>query len=1014
MVADKGYLIDPQAASRIKSDMYVDDMLSGGTPKQVQRFVGKKINDSYNGTFSRILGIGNFKVKAFGISGDAETEESELMGSKVLGYDYDLEKDMLSIKFSINLSKKRRSIRSEPDLCYNDIASLRSKTLTKRILLGVTNSFGDFLGISSPFTIRFKVLMRQLFMLEKPLAWDEEIPVECGEAWISLLTETLEAGSLQFHRSTRPFNAIRGIGPTVVGFSDYGDFGFDARVYLRWRIYCSNCSELIKLHLEDYNKELSLPFCSGCLENTGGDHFAARLSLCKARVPPLTGLTVARGEMNGLTLQSRLMLVVILALQKLEAKPVSAVMLCDSKVAISAAKSKRALAPYFQNRTAEIIDNLQQMRRYCSIEDIMYVKSSDNPSDLSTKEGCSVHELGPDSLHQSGPTFLSWRRDLWPVLTHYEPSDIPDDELKVRDKFAFTAAARLNFCHTNIHESNPWKALEEILHYSNSFQKVKRIVARYLNGLQAGLSKNEKMNIENPVAYEVVSRWPRKHELESAERLMLLHGMVDTVEALNAGKLKTLLPYRDGRIIVTRGRLNGESMQKLLGVSQLPILMPESRIAFLYMVYAHCGEFGHIHRSVLSTLARSRNYVWVVKGRQLAKRVVRQCPKCDRERKELLMQQMGEIKSEQLTVSPPWTHICLDFAGPVYIKDEVKKRTRMKSWILVYTCRSTKAVCLLCCPGYSTEDFLTKHMEFISRYGTPASIVSDKGSQLVAAGNAIADKDTPCLKYNWGKIESSNPNTVWTFVPAKAQHRNGLAESTVKVLKRSLALSLGPGVELTFSEMITLLAQIACSINSRPLGLQSSSESNQLEDILIPLTPNQLLIGRSTSEPVKIEFEKTDKYVARQVYIQELFETWWKRWINEVLPTLVPCKRWRNAQVNLKKDDIVMMKYPNQLKDDYRIARVVEVFPDDKGLVRTVCVAYRRRDRREPKEDYWKKPLTKEVVAVQRLAVLQAAGESYPTGGLEDEMPTDVHTREAMVAASLVQLKTLKTMEPFT
>ena len=177
-----------------------------------------------------------------------------------------------------------------------------------------------------------------------------------------------------------------------------------------------------------------------------------------------------------------------MALQKLEAKPVSAVMLCDSKVAISAAKSKRALAPYFQNRTAEIIDNLQQMRRYCSIEDIMYVKSSDNPSDLSTKEGCSVHELGPDSLHQSGPTFLSWRRDLWPVLTHYEPSDIPDDELKVRDKFVFTAAARLNFCHTNIHESNPWKALEEILHYSNSFQKVKRKVARYLNPISRGLA----------------------------------------------------------------------------------------------------------------------------------------------------------------------------------------------------------------------------------------------------------------------------------------------------------------------------------------------------------------------------------------------------------------------------------------------------------------------------------------------------------------------------------------------
>ena len=349
----------------------------------------------------------------------------------------------------------------------------------------------------------------------------------------------------------------------------------------------------------------------------------------------------------------------------------------------------------------------------------------------------------------------------------------------------------------------------------------------------------------------------------------------------------------------------------------------------------------------------------------------------------------------------------------VLVKDQVKKRTRMKSWILVYTCRSTKAVCLLCCPGYSTEDFLNKHLEFISRHGTPSSIVSDKGSQLMAAGNVIAENDAPSAKYNWSKIESSNPNTTWTFVPAKAQHRNGLAESTVKVLKRSLALALGPGVELTYSEMITLLAQIACSVNSRPLGLQNSSESDPLEDVLIPLTPNPLLIGRSTSEPLNMEFDVSDKFVLRQAYVQELFQTWWKRWISEVLPTLVPCKRWRDKCKNLKPNDIVMMKYPNQMKDDYRIARVLEVFPDEKGLVRTVRVAYRRRDKRESSDLYWKKPLTKEIVAVQRLVLLQAAGESFPTGGSEDLLPYDAASRGSSIKVAYVRLKTLRNIEMF-
>ena len=296
----------------------------------------------------------------------------------------------------------------------------------------------------------------------------------------------------------------------------------------------------------------------------------------------------------------------------------------------------------------------------------------------------------------------------------------------------------------------------------------------------------------------------------------------------------------------------------------------------------------------------------------------------------------------------------------------------------------------------------------------PLSIVSDKGSQLIAAGNIIASEDLPCNKYNWDKIVSSNSSSKWEFVPAKAQHRNGLAESTVKVMKKSLALALGPGVELTYCEMVTLLAQIACSVNSRPLGLQNMSDSSQIDDVLTPLTPNQLLIGRSTSEPPLMEFDRNDRFTARQEYVEQLHQAWWARWTKEVFPTLVPCKRWREIRRNLKKHDIVMMMYPGQIKDDYRIARVLEVYPDAKGLVRTVKVAYRRRDKREPKEVYWKKPLVNEVVAVQRLSLLQAAGEKMPTGTEEDNLPVDVGKRISEIGAGFVSLVALRNMVLFS
>ena len=243
---------------------------------------------------------------------------------------------------------------------------------------------------------------------------------------------------------------------------------------MRWKVYCPSCT-IIPDELST-NSSYDQRLCDDCSVVNGGNAYSARLALCKARVPPLTGLTVPRGEMTGLTLQSRLILVVTLALQKLDTKPVEAFMLCDSKVAISATKSKRALAPYFQNRVAEISDNMSQVRKYCSLDEVLYVES-----DISTKQGCTLVDLGPDSKHQCGPNFLSLRRSDWPVTAHFELSDIPDEELKIRDKLVFTAAARMNFCHGNTHDANPWKAVEQILNYSNCLQKVKRILARYLN-----------------------------------------------------------------------------------------------------------------------------------------------------------------------------------------------------------------------------------------------------------------------------------------------------------------------------------------------------------------------------------------------------------------------------------------------------------------------------------------------------------------------------------------------------
>ena len=337
-------------------------------------------------------------------------------------------------------------------------------------------------------------------------------------------------------------------------------------------------------------------------------------------------------------------------------------------------------------------------------------------------------------------------------------------------------------------------------------------------------------------------------------------------------------------------------------------------------------------------------------------------------------QQMAQLKQEKLVVCRPWTFVSLDFAGPFKVKGVVNARARKKCWILVYVCFSTKAVCLLACCGYSTQAFLLRHEEFVARKGAPDKIVSDRGTQLVSAGLVLAAKESPG-KWDWDRVTKENSTTSWEFVPIGSQHRNGLPEATVNVLKKSLSHALHPGVVLSYDELVTLLASVSYSINQRPLGLANTSQNSLQEDQLMPITPNMMLLGKNSNESPPLDYSEDEKFCSRLGYVATVESEWWKKWVKEVMPTLLPLPKWKKEQKNLQVGDVVQMWYQGNFKDNYRLAIVTKVYPDGKELVRTVSVKYRKRDQREPKEVYRSKPLIEEKVAVQRLQLIQSSNE---------------------------------------
>ena len=960
LAADEGKDIDPVASNKIKEDTYVDDGLTGGTVEEVARFMGVKSADgTFTGTMPQILAKGNFKLKAMVRSGGTDQEQIDKLGGNVFGYLWNVTEDMMGVRFPVNLSRKRRSVRSEPNLTLDDVEKIKTLELCKRNLLGFVNGFSDPAGIASPWYQKLKVLMKKLFLLESPLSWDMPIPEQNRAEWIDTMTEALEQGVLPFPRSTRPATAT-GLGPTVVGFGDGAVPGFGGSVYLQWKVEC--------VHGGD---------CEG-----DGD-YDSNLCLSKGRMCPLRGYTIPRSELCGALLVSRLMLAVVLALHKMKECPASAIMLLDSRCIISSLEmTSSKMLPFFQNRLAEIHENFDAIAKKCNVEQVHWVQSDLNPADLLTRGTARLEDIGTGSFHQKGPNFLSSPRDRWPVTRDFVPVDIPEEEVRHKSLNSF-AAVRAGV------DKGSWiaKVVENVAYYSNSMNKVQRLLARVMRAwsYQEGETNVGRKIITNPRALTMVANEPTDNEMSRAKKFLLVHGMIDTTLALDEGRLASLLPVRQGRLIVTCGRLGEKNMTRLLGVSSLPILMPSCRIAYLYMVMAHEGESGlsntavEHHRDAVGTLARSRSYVWVVKGKNLAKKIVNNCTKCRRERRRLETQQMGMLKEAQLTVSPPWTYVSLDFAGPVLAGGEVQKRIRMKCWILVYVDQASRAVCLLLTPGYSTSDFLIKHKEFCARKGDPKKIISDRGSQLVAGSIVVAKKDMPAQAYDWDKVTRDNTCSSWEFVPVGCQWRNQ-TEAMVKILKTALHHALPSGQVLRYSEMVTLLARVAFSVNSRPLALGDVSGTSQQDDDLMPLTPNQLLLGRTTSEVPDMEYDECDKFSSRLNYIKSVHTEWWRRWIQDVLPSLIPCRKWKNQKRNLMIGDVVMMVYQGNLVDDYRLAKVTKVFPDDRGIVRTVEVSFRKRDRREKPEVYRSKPLVTEKIGVQRLALLQAVGEDQPTG----------------------------------
>ena len=363
--------------------------------------------------------------------------------------------------------------------------------------------------------------------------------------------------------------------------------------------------------------------------------------------------------------------------------------------------------------------------------------------------------------------------------------------------------------------------------------------------------------------------------------------------------------------------------------------------------------------------------VWITSATRLAKGVIGACYTCRHRDKRMETQLMGQLPDERLDVVSPFEATALDLFGPFWVKDAAKGRRRFKCWVVAYVCMGAKAVVLLPCPGYGTEEFLTTHRFFTGIFGRPKVIYTDHAPSLVKAA------ETP----DWGAIGDhiGGQGTEWRLTAKGCSWRNGLAERVIRAARHSLAQELRVGETLDFHQFGAILAVVTAILNSRPLSLRVTPEGE-----FHSLAPRDVLFGRAgrsmraTSRALEFTLDAEQDIALQNMsnHQARIVTAWRDKWMEAVFPDMVARPKWRSASRNLRIGDVGHIKYPRKLgEDDWRLAVVEEAKLDEDGVVRTVTVAFRPRHKRDAGKPYAPKGAQRMTIGAQRFAVLLAVEE---------------------------------------
>ena len=151
----------------------------------------------------------------------------------------------------------------------------------------------------------------------------------------------------------------------------------------------------------------------------------------------------------------------------------------------------------------------------------------------------------------------------------------------------------------------------------------------------------------------------------------------------------------------------------------------------------------------------------------------------------------------------------------------------------------------------------------------------------------------------------------------------------IKSAKRAINAILG-NADITDEELMTAIIGAEGLINSQPLTYQSTDPADDM-----PLTPNHFLLGQIGGQFAPTTVDDTQFNLRKRWRrIQELVRHFWRRWLQEWLPSLGARTKWHQERRDLQVGEVVLVVSPDTARGNWPLGRVVEVYPGVDGRVR--------------------------------------------------------------------------------